>query len=57
MVRDIIEGVKDNEQRKRKRKRDLTRPETLNIADEKRFEREELVAEMLADKDMEWKET
>lgn len=41
----------------RKRKRDLTPPETLNVADERRFEREELAAEMLADKkDVEWKE-
>ena len=41
----------------RKRKRDLTPPETLSITDERRFEREELMAEMLADKeDEEWKE-
>ncbi|MCJ1250788.1 hypothetical protein MMC30_008016 [Trapelia coarctata] len=42
----------------RKRKRDLTPPETLNMADERRFEREELAAERLAEKeDEEWKES
>ena len=42
----------------RKRKRELTPPETLDIADERRFEREELEAERRAsEEDVEWKET
>lgn len=40
----------------RKRKRYQTPPDTLGMADERRFEREKLVAERLADKeDVEWK--
>ena len=42
----------------RKQKRDLPPPEMLNMADERRFELEKLMAERLAaEEDEEWKQT